>query len=358
MGNIGDIGGQSTPTTGDGRRLTYAQIADRLGISGDAARILVRRRGWRRIAPNHPRGLTVVAVPDEAMAHEDWRRVAPTVPDEPATTGDRPAGQAEQPATREHLMAGALAALGTAVMTLREQLERAEAGRTEERQRADALRDRLNTMQEQLSDAHAALQASASADARADRTEADRAEERRRADRAEAALAGERQRADVLRDRIDAMLAQIDELRAGQAMVDDLHARERAVAQYDVLAAQRRRRSCARPRPSGRRGAACAASWPRGVASDEPEPPGAPGTRHRACAVPGGDHHWQPARPGGERRRVPRPVPRGRLRPGQVAVLPDRDWADERGGGGADDDRGRDAEVTDRADMLAVRRHW
>ena len=208
MGNTGDIGGQSTPTTGDGRRLTYAQIAERLGISGDAARILVRRRGWRRIAPNHPRGLTVVVVPDAAMADEDWRRVAPTVPDEPATTGDRPAGQAEQPATREHLMAGALAALETAVMTLREQLERAEAGRTEERQRAD-------------------------------RTEADRTEERGRADRAEAALTGERQRADVLRDRIDAMLAQIDELRAGQAMVDDLHARERAVAQYDVLAAQR-----------------------------------------------------------------------------------------------------------------------
>ena len=83
-------------TDGD---LTYAQIASRLGISGDAARILVRRRGWQRIPPNHPRGLTVVVVPDDAIDAEDWRHVVPTTGDDPATTGDTEARQAEQRAT-------------------------------------------------------------------------------------------------------------------------------------------------------------------------------------------------------------------------------------------------------------------
>ena len=167
-GNMGDNGGQAPATTGDGRRLTYAELAARLGISGEAARILVRRRGWQRMMPNHPRGLTVVVVPDDALADEDWRRVAPTMPDEPATEGDTQGGQALQPATGKHLMAGALATLETAVLSLTERAlaaerraDGAEATLTEANRRADSA----------LSLAEGTLAQLADANARADRAE-------------------------------------------------------------------------------------------------------------------------------------------------------------------------------------------
>jgi hypothetical protein len=167
-GNMGDNGGQIPATTGDGRRLTYAELAARLGISGEAARILVRRRGWQRMMPNHPRGLTVVVVPDDALADEDWRRVAPTVPDEPATEGDTQGGQALQPATGEHLMAGALATLETVVLSLTERAlaaerraDGAEATVTEANRRAESA----------LSLAEGTMAQLAGANARADRAE-------------------------------------------------------------------------------------------------------------------------------------------------------------------------------------------
>ena len=71
-------------------------------------------------------------------------------------------------------------------------LEHAEAGREGDRARADVLHDRLTTMQEQLADAHAALQAAESADARAVRAEQDK-------ERAEASSDAERARADPAR---------------------------------------------------------------------------------------------------------------------------------------------------------------
>jgi len=55
-------------------RLTYAQLADRLGISRAAAQILVRRRGWQRIQGTHPRAPAVIVVPTEALAAEKWRQ--------------------------------------------------------------------------------------------------------------------------------------------------------------------------------------------------------------------------------------------------------------------------------------------
>jgi hypothetical protein len=128
---------------------------------------------------------------------------------------------------------------------------KADAVLAGERQRADNLRDRLNTMQEQLSDAHAALQASASADARADRAEAERTEERGRADRAEAAVTAERARVDALRERIEAFQTQ---LRARQEVIDAAEATRKAA------------------RISGGRGAAGAVSGPRGEASKERRP--------------------------------------------------------------------------------------
>jgi hypothetical protein len=65
----------SPPSTGvvGEHHLTYAQIATRLAISTDAARLLVRRRGWRRITPNRLGAPAIIIIPDEALAAEDWR---------------------------------------------------------------------------------------------------------------------------------------------------------------------------------------------------------------------------------------------------------------------------------------------
>jgi hypothetical protein len=64
----------------------------------------------------------------------------------------------------------------------------------------------------------------AAADARTEPAEQDKR-------RAEAALSAERTRADALR-------TTIDELKAGQSLMQDMHARELAVAQHDALVAQ------------------------------------------------------------------------------------------------------------------------
>jgi hypothetical protein len=69
-----------------GLRLTYAEIAERLGISGDAARQLVRRRGWRRIVPNRRGATTTVIVPEDDIAGEQRRD--PRSADDGDTTPD------------------------------------------------------------------------------------------------------------------------------------------------------------------------------------------------------------------------------------------------------------------------------
>jgi septal ring factor EnvC (AmiA/AmiB activator) len=55
-------------------RLTYAELAERLGITGENARILVRRRNWLRIVPNMRGQPTVVVVPEDDLAAEQMRR--------------------------------------------------------------------------------------------------------------------------------------------------------------------------------------------------------------------------------------------------------------------------------------------
>lgn len=209
----------------DGAWLTFAAAAERFGIGADAVRMRAKRLGWRTMPGIDGRTLV-------------W--VEGTAPERP------PEREEQSPEHAAPLLSKAVAALETAVILLGDQLagaearagterERAEAERERatraeqasatERRRADGLRDRLNTMQEQLSDAHAALQASASADARADRAEADRAEERGRADRAEAATAAERARADALRERIEVLQRR---LTARQEVVDAAEATRKA----------------------------------------------------------------------------------------------------------------------------------
>jgi len=117
-------------------------------------------------------------------------------------------------------------------------------------------RVRANALQAQIDELNTALAgANAEADRLKERVEALSADvvraERQaagaeaRAGRAEAATAGERSRADVLRDRVDglqqdllASQAVASELMAGRALMMGMHARELAIAQHDTLAAQ------------------------------------------------------------------------------------------------------------------------
>jgi hypothetical protein len=120
-------------TTGDvGARLTYAQIAERLGISGEAARQLVRRRGWRRILPNRQGAPAVIVVTDDELAAEQWREHRATPPSVGATA------EAVEPPTP-----GSEAAVETVLAALRE-AHAGEIGRliealATERERVDAL---------------------------------------------------------------------------------------------------------------------------------------------------------------------------------------------------------------------------
>jgi hypothetical protein len=61
---------------------------------------------------------------------------------------------------------------------------------------------------------------------------------------------------DAERAEAEALRTAIDELKAGQALMIGMHARELAVARTTPWRRSRRQRSCGRPRLSGRRGGA------------------------------------------------------------------------------------------------------
>jgi chromosome segregation ATPase len=260
------------PDTEAGRWLTYRQIADLRRISKASAERLVRRHRWRRQEDNQ--GITRALVPpdwaeptrplppdirtdDRPDIRADGRPdVTPaTVVLEAALAAVREAHAGEIGALRERAEAAerrvdAADADRRAAIALAEQtmavLKEAEARVAAESGRADMLRDRLNAMQEQLADAHAALQAAEAGDARTARAETDRDEERARADdlraqidafnaelvvmRAEAdrALAEERLRAERLNEQVEALSAEV--MRADAAGRD----KERAEAEREV----------------------------------------------------------------------------------------------------------------------------
>ena len=213
-----DTGEHVPPTQGDVHRLTYAELATRLGISGDAARQLTRRRGWQRTRGNFPGAPAVILVPVDDLAAEQWRDDRPTPPTDRPT--DRPTSPYEGGATPPDtgLLTRGLTALEDAVSVLREQLQRSEAGREAERQRADDLRAQIDVLNAEMV---------------VMRAEADRAlaEERLRANRlSEQVDAGHHDR-DVARAEAETLRTSIDELRAGQTLMTDMHARELAAAQ-------------------------------------------------------------------------------------------------------------------------------
>jgi hypothetical protein len=227
---------------GDGRWMTYDELAAVRQIGRRAAIRLAQRHRLRRQPGND--GLARVWVPTD-MASSSPRRPTPPVTD----ADDNPNVTPSDVATPFH--AHALAALEDALAALREAQEgeiatlremigglrdtvaRAENRAVNAEQRAGvaeanatALRDRLNTMQEQLADAHAALETAAAADARTKQAEQDR-------ERAEAGWDAERASAAALRNTID-------ELKAGQTLMADMHAAELTAAHGAARTAEER----------------------------------------------------------------------------------------------------------------------
>jgi hypothetical protein len=168
-----------------GRWMTLAEIAALRGISEASASRLVRRYKWRRQPDN--RGVVRTLVPSGWEVWLDRRSDVQGSVDSPDGPGQ---------------ISLAINTLHEAVSALREQLSRAEARREAERALADALRDRLLAMQEQLADAHGALQAAEATTARADRAERDK-------EQAEAGWEAERARADAIRDQVASLQAQL-----------------------------------------------------------------------------------------------------------------------------------------------------
>jgi len=117
-------------------RLTYADIAQRLGISGDNARVLVRRRGWFRIIPNRKGQPTIVLVSEADLDAEQQNRKSPHVP--PASADNGQAGLSELVALLDRTQTKLVAAERRADAA-EQRAERAEQGAQEATQRADRL---------------------------------------------------------------------------------------------------------------------------------------------------------------------------------------------------------------------------
>jgi hypothetical protein len=130
--------GEQSPKDGP-LRLTYAALGARLGISPDAARMLARRRDWHRVIANRRSAPTIVVVPEDELASQQWRAGEhdPNIPDAPENDAEERAEQAEQ----------------RAVMAERRSEEahgRADAALTAERTRAEALCERGDEMHRDL----------------------------------------------------------------------------------------------------------------------------------------------------------------------------------------------------------------
>jgi chromosome segregation ATPase len=152
----------------DDRWMTFAELAVARGISKASASKLVRRHKWRRQTDNQ--GSVRILVPAEAL---------------------------DSPTVSPMDISAVIKPLETAIIALREQLESTE----------NQL-DRAENRAEQ-------------AETRADRAERAIADERNRADRAESSRDTERSRADELRDRLDDLGSKLDDAPAELATAQD-----------------------------------------------------------------------------------------------------------------------------------------
>jgi hypothetical protein len=158
--------------------MTKAELARVRRISVASADRLIRRQGWRRQPGND--GRVRVLVPP-SWASKSQSNPTDTEPPDPTDRIEYPTDTSSE-----------ISLLEATVAVLREQQDHERAGWAEERLRRIVVIDGLRT---------------------------ERDAERARADRAEQGREGERSRADALRDRIDAMQAQIaTATAAGEAM--------------------------------------------------------------------------------------------------------------------------------------------
>jgi hypothetical protein len=171
--------------------MTYAQIAARLGVSGEAARQLVRRRGWHRIVPNLPGATTIVIVPEDGLAGLPGRDTqTPDIGDMRA----RPEGamgdtRTPDAAAFETALAAIEAAHAAELTGLRERLDAAESGRLGAQGLADALAAQLADAGERANRAVVLL---ADVEARIKVADGDRRAAEGRVDRLEQDLAAAR----------------------------------------------------------------------------------------------------------------------------------------------------------------------
>jgi hypothetical protein len=157
------------PVTDGAHHLTYGQIGERLGMSADAARQLVRRKGWRRSRPNAIGQPVVVAVPASELINEHNR---PPTDDEPSVnrraSEGTPTGYRSPPLEnganpdgddRWSILSVTVGALRSAVDLLGQQFEA-------EHRRADAAQTQIEELHRDLTAAEiAASEARAALDA-------------------------------------------------------------------------------------------------------------------------------------------------------------------------------------------------
>jgi hypothetical protein len=187
-----DPGEGSGEPSGEGRWLTYDDLGRVRGIGRESAVKLAQRKRWRRVPGND--GIARVLVPPEwlTLAKEPSPEVSPEP--SPDSSPD---------------ISSIISGFETALATLRE----AHASEIA------TLKDDHERFVAALRDEHGRLIAVVETTAKAltERMEQTLAGEQGRADRAEQALAGERGRADVLRDRIDTLQAEMTGLRRAEA---------------------------------------------------------------------------------------------------------------------------------------------
>jgi hypothetical protein len=135
------------PATSANCGLTYAQLSKRLGISGEAVRILVRRRGWYRIIPNTKGQPTVVVVPSDELVAEQERRTQS--PDDGATPADAVTGG----------LSGAIALLDRTLSRLVEAERRADDALQSAERAEAAMREARASAQSALAQAQATAKA-------------------------------------------------------------------------------------------------------------------------------------------------------------------------------------------------------
>ena len=189
----------------EARWMTFQELAAIRGTSKRAAVTLIRRHGWRRQRDNQNRVIALVPLTwatteDVGEAHETSHS------DAHREAHNGPVGQSHA-AAFETALAAIEAAHARELAVLGEQVASAEQLRLE-------LQAMVEQFAGQLRDADQIMKAERA------RSDALLADAQISVDRAEAAIAAERQRADDLR-------TQIDELKAGQALMIDT-ARPRA----------------------------------------------------------------------------------------------------------------------------------